>query len=334
MKFADLSLGESCDLAEETVLVAAAAEAGVFAAFSSGPRSAEDVAQALGLDERATRIVLRALADTGLLVEEGERFRASERCLEELSDPAAEGYRGRGLPHWLRGVQARTRLAEVLQRGGPLERRPSRRSGEQAARFTSAMAGAPEERIERVVRRCLERRPGARSVLDLGGGTGRLIRAFLRRGLTGTLLDTPDIVGHVVPAYGLDDVPGLEVVAADFTRDPLPSGPFDIVTLSNVVHIYGPEVVRDLFRRAAAILVPGGVLAVVEALEGWSPHAATLGVRMLLKSEHGDCYGAEEIRAWMTEAGLQRSEVEDVDGLRQLVTAERPMGGEGHEEES
>lgn len=322
-RFEELGLGELRDLAEGIVLVAVASEAGIFEALASGPRSAAEVAAAEGYDERATRVVLQALEELDLVRAEGDRFRASERCLRELCDPQGEDYQGRGLPHWLRALRGRTRLGEVLERGGPLEARAPRRSPEAVVRFTSAMAAAPRERMERIAELCLERRPEARTVLDLGGGTGNLMRAFLDRGLGGTLLDAPEVVEHVVEAYGLGALPGLAVVAGDFTRDPLPVGPFDLVVLSNVLHIYGPATVADVIARAAARLAPGGVLAVADSMRGASSRAGYIAIQMLLRSAEGGAYAPEEIVAWMEAAGLTGCRVTDVDGLRQLVTGVR-----------
>jgi ubiquinone/menaquinone biosynthesis C-methylase UbiE len=227
------------------------------------------------------------------------------------------------MPHWLRALGARTRLGEVLRHGGPLDTRTVARAPEDAARFTDAMAAAPQERIERIVDLCLERRPGARSVLDLGGGPGLMTRAFARRGLRATLLDTPDILQHVVKAHRLDDVANLDVFAADFTRDPLPTGPFDLVLISNVLHIYGPEQNRQLLRKVARVSAPEGVVAVAEFLNGRSRRAPDLSLRMLLTSESGKAYSEGEIAAWLDEAGFSEMRVDALDQDRHLLTAVR-----------
>ena len=323
MRLDDFTLAELRDLADATVLVAASSEAGLFAALRDAPASAEEVAERSGGDLRATWIVLQALVETGLLERIGGRYAPTARCSEELCDPDGPRYVGLGLPHWLATVRATTRLSDVLRRGGPLEPRRPQRSPAHVARFTAAMTAMPEARMERIVDLCLERRPAASSVLDVGGGPGHLTRAFLRRGLVGTLLDTPDVIDHVVGAYGLPDVPGLEVIAADFIKDPLPPGPFDVVLLSNVLHIHGPSVNAGLFEKVAAVSAPGGVVAVVGFFRGLSRRAASLGIRMLLKSERGDACSERAIRTWMQDAGFTDTRVDALDGDRHLLTAVR-----------
>ncbi len=320
MRIGDLSLGRLRDLADAAVFVAAASDAGIFQALHGGPASADELAETFGFDLRAVRIVLLALVETGLVRREGDRFTLTERCARELGDPESPEFAGRGLPHWLRSVRASTRLAEVIRRGGPLEARASSRSPERIARFTAAMAAAPRERLERMADLCLARNPGARSILDLGGGPGHVTRVFVSRGLHGTLVDTPDVVSHVVEAGGLRDVDGLEVVAADFNRDPLPPGPFDVVLLANVIHIYDAPSVRELLAKAVGVLAGGGVLAVAEFLRGRSARAAHLGLQMLLRSDAGDAYSDEQVRLWMAGAGLSDIRVDSLDEDRQLVT--------------
>lgn len=322
MRLHDLTLAELRDLADAAVLIAAAADAGLFRALVDGPRGAEELAEALGYDPRATRIVLEALVEIGLLERNAGGYAPSPRCRRELCDPEGEDYAGRGLPHWLRSVRATTRLGEVLRRGGPLEERPAERSPAQVARFTAAMAAAPAARIERIADLCLERHPDAATVLDVGGGPGHITRGFLRRGLRGTLLDTPDIVAHVVEHHGLAAVPDLEVVGGDFT-EALPPGPFDIVLVSNVIHIYGPEVIRRLFRDVAGVLAPGGLVAVAEFFRGRSGRAAHLGLQMLLNSEQGDAYAEERVAGWLEEAGFGAVRVDALDADRHLMTGTR-----------
>jgi SAM-dependent methyltransferase len=317
------TLAELRDLTEAMLAIASAHEAGLFQALSSGPADAETLAGRLELDPRATTIICQALAEMGLLEDTDRGYRPTKDCQEELCDPDAPGYVAGGLSHWLSSMRAWVRLEEVIRQGGPLEKRPERRDATRVGRFMSAMAAAPTERIQRIVELCLQRKPDARTVLDVGGGPGHMSRAFVDRGVSATLLDTPDIVGHVMDAYGLGHMRGLHVVPGDF-HQALPPGPFDVVLLSNVLHIYAPERNRALLARTADTLTPGGVVAVAEFLRGRSPRAARFGIQMLLHTDEGDAYDQEELSAWLSEAGFAAIEVTDVDAQRQLVTAVKP----------
>jgi ubiquinone/menaquinone biosynthesis C-methylase UbiE len=320
MDLQDHTLPELRDLTEATLAIASAHEAGIFQALVREPADAATLAQRLDLDPRATTTVCQALAEMGLLEDGDSGYRPTEDCLEELCDPDAPGYVAGGLSHWLSSMKSWVRLEEVIRRGGPLEKRPDRRDATRVRRFMSAMAAAPAERIQRIVELCLQRNPDARTMLDVGGGPGLMSRAFVERGISATLLDTPDVVEYVVEAFDLGGVEGLEVVTGDF-NEALPAGPFDVVLLSNVLHIYAPERNRTLLTRSADVLAPGGVAAVAEFLRGRSPRAARFGVQMLLHTDEGNAYGQEELSDWLVEAGLTDVQVSDLDADRQLVTA-------------
>lgn len=318
-----IPLAELRDLAEITVAVAVATDTGVFEALGDAPASPTEVASRTGLDERAVGILLAMLAEEGLLVrEDEERYRPTEECRRELCRPDGADFVGGGLPHWLESLRDWTRLGRVLRTGEPLSS-GEERDEEDIERFMAAMAAAPDQRVRRIVRACLDRHPDARTVLDLGGGPGHMARAFVEEGLEATLLDTPETVDVVEREYGLDGVEGLTLERGDFLEDPLPSGPFDIVLLSNILHIYGPEQNRAVLRKVGEVTAPGGVAAVGEFVRGESGRAARFAVLMLMKTESGDTYTKEELTEWLQAAGFQEVRVEDVDEDRQLVTAVR-----------
>jgi len=313
------------DEAEAIATVAAAADAGLLELLGEAGGTAGEIAGRGGFDARATAIVLGALAQLGLLEEDGGRFRPTRRCRETLCRPGSEDYAAGGLPLWLRNLRAHTLLADALRDGGPVTLEDEAAVGEPEdeegiKRFMAAMAAAPRERTERLAELCLARRPDARSVLDVGGGPGHIARAFARRGLRVTLLDTPDTVEVVAREYGLREVEGLTLAGGDFNADPLPEGPFDIVLLSNVLHIYGPGRNRELLRRVGEACSPGGVAAIADFVRGRSPRAARFAVVMLLRTEEGNTYTEEEFAAWLREAGFGDVETADLDEDRQLVT--------------
>lgn len=312
------------DGAEIAATVAAAADAGVTRALATGPVATDDIARQGGLDRRATRIVVAALEDAGYADRRGDGFVLSERGRRELGEDGAGG----GLPLWLTNLRAWVRLPEVLASGVPVEEGGTQQDEDALARYMAGMAAAPRERVHRVVDLCLERVPGAARALDLGGGPGHFARAFAERGLHVTLVDTAETIGFVGPAYGLLDVDALELVAADFLDDPLPDGPFDIVLLSNITHLFTADVNRRLIQRVAEVVRPGGAIAITDFMRGQSPRAARFALIMLLRTEAGDTYAEHEYAGWLADAGFTDTRTDDVDPERQLITALKP-GGDG-----
>jgi SAM-dependent methyltransferase len=324
----DLGLTGARDVAESVVTVAAAVEAGIFAALHGAPASPDSLARQLGLDGRAVAIVLPVLAELGLVEEEaGGRFRLTSRGERDLGDPASPTYQAGGLPLWLENLRTWTRLPDALRSGRPLEQAGAgdaedpATGRERIARFMAGMAAAPGERVHRLVDAVLARRPHAARLLDLGGGPGHIAKAFLDRGLQVVLVDRPEVVDFVRVEYGLERLRGLRTVGADFLADPLPPGPFDLLLLSNVLHMLSPEAAVQLLRKAHDVLAPGGVLAIADFIRGRSPRAARFALVMLLRTEGGNTYTLEEHEAWLAETGFRSVEVADLDPERQVVTA-------------
>jgi tRNA (cmo5U34)-methyltransferase len=97
----------------------------------------------------------------------------------------------------------------------------------------------------------------ARSILDLGTGTGetarRVLAAHPRARLTG--IDSSEAMLDVA-RNSLDRTRASFLVGG--LEDPLPAGPFDLcVSALTVHHLDGPRK-ADLFERLSAVLSPGG----------------------------------------------------------------------------
>lgn len=333
-------LSELRDLAETTATVAAAYDAGVFRALAEeagGAATAADVAARAGLDPRAVGILLPVLAEIGLVERDGTgadaRFALTGEARRGLADPDADEFEGGGLPLWLHNLRAFTHLPDVLASGEPLEREEEDADEARAslARFMAGMAASPRARLERIVDACLARLPARRrapdvrrrTVLDLGGGPGHMTRVFVERGLRGTLFDRPETIDFVAGAYGLDAVDGLELAGGDFMEDPLPDGPFDVVLISNVVHMYAAERNRELLRKVAGVTAPGGVVGVADFFRGRSRRAVRFALVMLLRTEGGNSYTEDEVGTWLARAGFEAPETVQVDEDRHLITAVR-----------
>jgi SAM-dependent methyltransferase len=323
VQIAGMSLEQLRDGAELVVTVAAAADAGIFTALAEQPTDAAALARRTALDERAVTILLPILVDLELLHEQDGKYQLTGDARRTLGDPDSPEYLAGGLPLWLRNLNAWTRLPEVLRSGHPIREEPAADRREWLARFMAGMAAAPAERVRRLVEGCLQRRPGARTVLDLGGGPGHLAREFVNAGLQATLYDTPETIEFVGEAYGLERISGLTLVGGDFLTEPLPAGPFDIVLLSNITHMLSPRQNQELIAKVHASVAPRGTVAIADFVRGRSPRAARFALVMLLRAERGDTYSLEEYRQWLEAAGFRDLAMQDLDPDRQLITAER-----------
>ena len=145
-----------------------------------------------------------------------------------------------------------------------------------------------------------------RSVLDVGGGEGRLAAALAGRWphLDVTVFDLPAVAERATAALaarGLAD--RVRAVPGDFREQPLPAG-VDAVVLMRVLLDHGDDTVLALLRRARAALEPGGRLVIAE------PFAGERGARPV-----GEAYFA--LYLFAMGSGRARTERE----LRQLCAA-------------
>lgn len=95
-------------------------------------------------------------------------------------------------------------------------------------------------------------------LLDVAGGGAADAVAFASRGLDVTVADVSDVGLAKARARAAAAGVSIDTVEVDLEHDPLPDGPWDIVTVANYLQ-------RDIFGPIVHSLAPGGVLAVVIA---------------------------------------------------------------------
>ncbi|HEV2132262.1 MAG TPA: methyltransferase domain-containing protein [Longimicrobiaceae bacterium] len=314
--------------AEWALVAATAHELRLLEELAEGPTSAADLAARLGLSPRGVGAVLGVLEELALVRRDGERYGLTEEGRAAFVARGSPAYQGDAIRLWLQNVRRWTDdLGRAVREGGPPRAIEAPGTGdasdpEALARFMAAMDNKPVAQVEAVVEACLARAPHARDVLDLGGGPGTFARAFARRGLHATLFDRPEVIEHVAERYDLRSLPELNLQSGDFLETP-PAGEFDIILQANITHIYDPATNTRLITSLVPRLRPGGVLAILDFVRGFSEFAPLFAITMLLNTEQGGTYSLEEYARWLEEAGLDEVRCTSIDADRQLVTAVR-----------
>lgn len=290
-------------------IVLAAVRLGVFEVLEPGARTADEVAAALPADPRGARILLDALAALGLLHKERGRYRNSALATDHLL-PGGSRSRVHQLLHNARLYERWGRLFDAVRSGAPVddesidarlrfEPRAFARAMADVARDSAALTAAALELSE------------VRRLLDVGGGPGLYAIECARRApeLQAVILDGPEtleVAQRNIAAAGFSD--RITARAGDAFTGPLGSG-YDLILLSNFIHIYSAAQNRALMARCGAALAPGGRLAIKDFLlepDRTVPLGAALfAVNMLVSTEQGDCYSGEEVREWCAGAGLR-----------------------------
>ncbi len=286
-----------------------ALELDLFTAVASArPPTFEAIAGALGTDLRATGVLLDAVVALGVLSKREGNYANGPVAARFLAAGAPDDARA-ALCHNLSLWTSWSSLTEVVRTGRPV------RHEEMAARgdawtgpFIAAMHRNAALRAPLLVKAV--QAEGARRMLDVGGGSGAYATAFAQAvpGLTAEVLDLPPVLPITerhIAAAGL--TARVRTRAGDLRRDDLGDG-YDLVLLSAICHMLGPEENRALFRRVHAALVPGGRLVIQDQLmsdDRTSPRAGALfAVNMLVGTPSGGTYTAREYESWLAEAGF------------------------------
>ena len=274
------------------------------------PATVGELAESRGVDAHGIRVVLEALAAWDIVVIEDDSFSFGRR-VPDREHAAVLRHHARSIRLWAERVADRVRAGDDTAAVRPwgLER------------WLEGLAVNARQSAPAAVEECLRHVTGAATVLDLGGGHGEYALEFARRGLEVTMQDRPEVVDLARTSGRLGDA-GVDLFAGDFFATLAP-GPFDMVFCAGVTYTYDGERNRELFRRAAEVIAPGGALAVHTFLRGRDARAAIFAVQMLCASG-GDTHGEQEYRQWLTAAGYRSVDVVHLPRLPEsLVVATR-----------
>ncbi|MGW4940918.1 methyltransferase family protein [Actinoplanes sp. NPDC004185] len=335
---------ETLQAYKRTSLLKAAIELKLFDALAGGPRSAEQLATELGTPQRATRILLGALAATGLLDSDGVKFvlpAGAERLLVSTSDQ----YRG-GAVRLLAGDlewDTMRDLASIVRHDGTLLADgadvPAFPYWTDFAQETTFVARAAAQTFIAAVKPWAGARTDLR-ILDVGCGHAlpSLLLAQTLPGAEVCLLDSPPVLAHARANADRLGVAGrVHYLAGDAFTTPAGDlarhGPYDIVLLANLLPLFSAARGVELLRRLAPLLRPEGRLAVVGFTVGdrqpAEEHGAhMLSLLMLAWTAGGETHAVHTYREMLTAAGFGPPEVHPVGALplHVLISAHHRKG--------
>jgi SAM-dependent methyltransferase len=288
------------------------------------------VASASGTETGATRRLLDALVSLGFLEKSGDVFANAPLAARFLAKGSPDDARD-ALKHNLSLWRRWSTLTDAVRTGHAVGvQEMGERDGEWTVPFIAAMHRGAAQRAPLVVQAVGTE--GVRRMLDVGGGSGAYSIAFARASTTlrADILDLPTVLpiaaGHVAEA-GLAD--RVSTRAGDLRTDALGSD-YDLVLLSSICHMLGPEENRDLLSRAARALAPRGRVVVSDFVldeDGKGPRQAVLfSLNMLVGTPSGRAYRASEYTAWLGAAGLVDVARVRLPGPAHLLFGRKPGG--------
>ncbi|HXJ36820.1 MAG TPA: class I SAM-dependent methyltransferase [Candidatus Eisenbacteria bacterium] len=289
-----------------TVMVAV--RIGLFDALEEGPLEAPEIAQRCGTDARGTTKLLGALAASGYVELAGTRYALTALARKWLLASSPQSLRDVILLRFV-DWEWLGELERFVRTGAPVDMH-ARMSKEQWGIYQRGMRALARTSAAEVIQRTPVPK-GATALLDVGGSHGLYSVAFCRQypALRATVLDLPEAVAEAAPLLAEERI-GDRVVhrVGNAITDDFGTSVYDVVLFSQVVHLFRAEVCRDLVRRAAGALRPGGHVVIFDIIRPPSPTASGQGAALMdlyfaLVSESGT-WSFEEMASWQRDAGL------------------------------
>jgi 2-polyprenyl-3-methyl-5-hydroxy-6-metoxy-1,4-benzoquinol methylase len=290
-------------------LVMLGTKLGVFEVLRDGDLSPEEVASRCGTHPAATGKLLFALAGSGYLEATEGRYGLTPVSRTWLLRESPKSLADKLLLQFYEWDLI-ARSEDYVRTGEPLhmhEEMDDEQWGLYQRGMRAMAAGFAAEGMRR-----MPIPKGARDMLDIGGSHGYYSAALCRRhdGLRAVVLDLPQAVAHAAPILAEEQM-GDRVVhrAGNALTDDLGNEEYDLVTIVQLVHHFTEQQNRDLARKVARALRPGGVYAIVDAFRAESPKEAgqmpaLLEFYFAMTSESGT-WSVEEMTAWQRDAGLE-----------------------------
>jgi len=141
---------------------------------------------------------------------------------------------------------------------------------------------------------------GAERILDLGTGTGETARRVLALHPEASLVGVDENEGMLALASSQLPVERVELRVGRI-EEPLPSGPFDLVTTALCVHHLDERGKAELFGRVREALSPGGLFVMGDVVVPVDPAAASTP---LTPGYDRPSPLADQLR-WLSEAGFE-----------------------------
>jgi len=313
--------------------VATAAILGIPDQLAHGPKTAEDVAKAIGADASATYRLMRGIASVGVLTAEpGQKFALTPvgECLRSdvpgsmRSLMIAEMAPGHWLPWGNLEHAVRTGKPSAPKMLGMEVWDYYKKNHAEGFHFAEAMSGMSTMAMQAVL--ASYSFVGATKVVDVGGSHGSFVAAVLQREKTahGVLFDRPEVVegaGATLEAAGVSA--RVERVGGSFFES-VPAGG-DVYLLKHILHDWNDDECVKILTRVREAMSPDARVVVVEMLitdQGPPSPAPLLDLNMLVMLT-GKERTADEFGALFAKAGLKLSGVTPTHSPVAVIEARR-----------
>jgi hypothetical protein len=300
----------------------------LFTPLGSGPMTAEQLAEALGVGVTRLTPLLYALVAADLLTVEDGRF---------ANTPEADHYLVRGKPTYMEGRHSwyTDRYHQALQTAETIRR--------DAAQTKIDFLSMSAEELEAFLRGFYFNtlRAGQhlathydfssrRHLLDVGGGSGgvAMARATAYPRLRATVIDLPTVTPITQRFIQEGDLADrVEALAGDVVHGPL-TGTYDVAVLRSFIQVLSRDDAQRALHNLSQILEPGSPIYIVgQVLDDshLSPvESVVSNIFFINIYDEGQAYTYGEHRDWLTRAGFTDIDRVIQTGGTSSITAHKP----------
>lgn len=295
----------------------------VFTHLSGKVLTLPEVSAAIGTLPGRLGKLLDVCIGLGLLERREGRY-ANSPMAEDCLVKGRHGYCG-DMVHYVHFLfyDKGEKMEEVVRLDQPaMLYEPLRRSDDEISRLSTLAMEGMSSKVGGLLAAALDLSK-ARRLLDVGGGSGVVARCLAEAipCLESVILDQPRVLKVAQELSASSPAASrIHTHVADYNQDDFPGG-FDILILSNIIHINGAEACQRLMQKAYGALNPGGQAVVIDFYledDKRGPLFGNLfGLACSILSPDGATYSWAETEGWLREAGfkeVQRLNLTEITG--------------------
>lgn len=302
----------------------------LFDLLEEGGKSVQEVSQSLKLQERPTRILLKACVGCGLLQFDNDKY-INKPITSQYLVSTSNRYMGALATHQYEHFKNFSKLPEALRENSSITKRVGKKgynnegageneTSEGAKRFIKGLHGGAVVQANKLSKSI---KLYEKHLVDLGCGSGAYSIAIAKDNpnLKITAMDYQtvcNIAKEHVKNEGLENQITFE--SGDLFKENLPNGG-DVVLLSHVLEGYGRHEAQLLLKKIYDYLPKGGRLL----LHAHLPERATsstpylFNLILMANTEAGEVHGEEVISDWLYEVGFEKGDVVEISPFSSLI---------------
>ena len=283
----------------------------MFTLIGDNGKSCKALTKRLRTDLRATEMVLNALVSLGLLRKVKGAYKntaISNRYLVKDSPL----YQGDRIHHFHNMWDYWSKLSVVVKTGKSTayDNADEEVDEQRLAEFIRAMHNIGIVQAGEVCGKLHLKK--YRSILDLAGEQGTYAVRFVEENpkMRAVVFDLPDvtrIAGEYIKKSGMKGK--VSTKAGDCLKDSFGKELYDIVFVSNLLHIYEPGENREILKKCWDSLLKKGIVVIHEFVLNSAKTQPLFGtlfsLNMLLGTHRGSSYSYVEMKEWLKDVGFK-----------------------------